>query len=227
MMSSGDFYLQDVDFRKELNVLFGNLTNQIQKCTKINAFKMDMTATKEENQLAVEEYLIRTQSSYNALQKTTLKIQKLTTDYKSIINSYINYISSTERYTMIRFLEENNFLDKMNNAEILLEELFVLIQLAQLINDKINKNLTTDLTTTKIFKKLPNVNQLTLEIQRFNGNPEEGLSFYKILKSTIDKNNNLEKIDKLKYLINLLEEDVKKMVKGYSITNEYYLITKK
>eukprot|EP00794_Sanderia_malayensis_P018387 gene18387-20239_t len=65
--------------------------------------------------------------------------------------------------------------------------------------------------------KLPKLNMLT-----FNGDPTQWISFSESFKSSIDGNQNLAKVEKMKYLQGLLSGPAAETIKGLSLSEENY-----
>ena len=61
-----------------------------------------------------------------------------------------------------------------------------------------------------------------MKIKTFSGDPTEYQSFYQSFEEAIHKNTNLSNVEKMNYLVSLLEGEASECIKGLNLTNENY-----
>ena len=169
----------------------------------------------------------------------------------NIINSYIGKIKDIynafdeEKHLTLLATYQGNVTKKLEKAEDLHEEILDLIDDEGQMMDveeefsafKINAenellilkqflakfNPTADhvsvTSTTGRNMKLPK-----LTIKPFDGNPLNWKTFQDTFLCTIDNNMDLSDVEKMSYLLNLVQGDAEQTLKGFALTNDSYKI---
>lgn len=98
--------------------------------------------------------------------------------------------------------------------------------LSTFLEPKVNPILTSTMNASQEEKKPYNIKLPTIEIPSFSGKYEEWTAFYNLFEATIDKNQNLEEVQKLHYLLKAVTGEAHNHIKNLTLTNENYEIAK-
>ena len=155
----------------------------------------------------------------NVDEETTIKlksfqttIQKKQEDIKNLNNEILELL--TENEDIEKFIVENAELDEE------IEE--IVCQIDRLLKRQATpaplqgRHRSEESPAQKV--KLPK-----LSLTSFNGDPTQWISFWDSFKSSINENNLLANVEKMKYLQNSLSGDAAETIAGLPITNENYV----
>ncbi|GFT58099.1 DUF1758 domain-containing protein [Trichonephila clavipes] len=125
-----------------------------------------------------------------------------------------NYYEFSVLEEFVEDVEYENFTNSKDLADLALEKIESYLT-------SINSKLQLEENKSKV-NAYSNINLPKYDLPQFAGDFNSWLSFKSILSSSIDSNESLTDIQKLKYLQNAVTSDASRLIKGFAITHENY-----
>ncbi|CAD5217992.1 unnamed protein product [Bursaphelenchus xylophilus] len=216
--------------RRLLGPALGTLKKHKATCDSIGDFEM-VTGETRSRLLKTKEYIIDLEGPTQSLTKTLERVNSYIEQWRAILDRVSLEQYELEKKIMDVFHEKTKMLTLPEEAEESLLRAQKQLARARLAEMELKFNMennasTANLTATQTSVAIPitNVKLPALSLPTFNGEPTAWPQFIQRFRGTIHRRNDLNDVDKLNYLIGLLEGDAKKMVQGYQIRDENYSI---
>lgn len=167
--------------------------------------------------MLVKEYIIKYQFKLEALTKTCNRINNIIIEWQSIIENIMDKEDKNQEQELFEsFTKQNELLEIIQTAEEVLVNGNEFMALAELTKSQLTCNVDPT-EATQLPSRSKNVFLPRIEHPRFSGKSEDWFQFYEYFMQTVHNDESLTDIEKLTYLIGVLDGEAKDSVKNFYI----------
>ncbi|KAI1691062.1 pao retrotransposon peptidase domain-containing protein [Ditylenchus destructor] len=213
---------QSGHIRRTLAPLLASMAKRLDSARNLSDYAPKTGEPRKASYLHARQYIKEHSPALGGMQTSLQKLEKHLEQWNSLLQKLSEKDDLTaynaEKTIFDDFDTQHKLMDTISEAPFIIEETQKKIDLAQLSADHLSKD---DPPATP--KGTANVHLPKLQPIQFDGNPANWPRFLEYFESTIDKSG-LDNIEKLSYLVSMVQNEAQRFVSGYSISGDNYPI---
>lgn len=207
--------------RQQIGLASTLLAKQVEAAKKAKSFVREEGKSDEESLLSASAVALMITKHVNAVTRTKDRLSGLIAEWNRLLADIDPEDYEEEQKRFEDANTNNGFLTNELNGEVELSELTEKLELTKLAEKFLYDRLHPTQPTQVLSTHRPSIRLPKLEATKFNGDPKNWPRFWEFFESTIH-NSSLSEVEKLTYLIGLLEGDAKTLASGYNLTAANY-----